>query len=282
MSFTKSQIFIDSADRASGETINDFFIDLSDSKHETINSIEVVSVDMVKSFYNVDDTNNKVYFVDAGVTATISTLTNQDYTEAQLATEIQTQMNADETSGETYTVSADAQTGKMTVSIGSGTFELTTTTTTNANWNMMGFDIDADKTAAGTYTGDNLIDINHPRYIDIKSRAISNLLDGNQKTTSGGKTLYSDILKRVHFNENNTFQSKISTEQNHIDRVLHLASELRLPRMDLRLEDQNGNSPPANGVNYALDIILGHKELGLGRTNQGESILDRKRTVIIK
>ena len=278
MSFVKSEIFVDSSDRNSGDTINDFSIDLSDSKYDTINAIEIKKVDMVKSFYNIDDTNNQIYFLDTGVTATTSTITNQDYTEAQLATEVQTQMNAD--GDGTYTVTFGSQTGKMTLAIGSGNYELTTTTTTNAVWDVIGFDTSADKTGAGTYTGDNLVDINHPKYIDIKSRAISNLMDGNQETTSAGQTVYSNVLKRIHFDQGNTFLKKISGEQNQAPRVIHLASELRLPRMDFRLEDQNGNSPPANGVNYAMDIMLYHKDTGIGRTNEGDSILSRKRVFL--
>lgn len=278
MSFVKSEIFVDSKDRSSGDTINNFSIDLSDHKYETINAIEIKKIDMVKGFYNIDDTNDQLYFLDTGVTATTSTITNQDYTEGQLKTEIETQMNDD--GDGTYTVTFDSQTGKMTIAIGSGTYELTTTTTNNAVWDMIGFDTSADKTGAATYTGDNLVDINHPKYIDLKSRAISNLIDGNQMTRSGGQTVYSDILKRIHFDQSNTFLKKISDVDNQAPRIIHLASELRLPRMDFRLEDQNGNSPPANGMNYSMDIVFYHKDTGIGRTNQGDSILSRKRVFL--
>ena len=53
---------------------------------------KVLEFYMTNSLYNVNSNNNKVYFNESSVLKT-STLTNGYYTQSQLASQLQTQMN---------------------------------------------------------------------------------------------------------------------------------------------------------------------------------------------
>jgi len=59
---SKTRIYINSAHRQAHETPEGFCIDLTDHKHNSVNAIEVVSVNMENTFYNVTATNNPVSY----------------------------------------------------------------------------------------------------------------------------------------------------------------------------------------------------------------------------
>lgn len=110
----------------------------------------------------VDATNNKLDFTEGVTGAAAATLTAGTYTADELATEIQTQMDAAATDN-TYTCDFDSTaTNKFSIVRATGT------ATIDLNWqsgpntattvgSLLGFSVAADDTGATTYSADNAI-----------------------------------------------------------------------------------------------------------------------------
>ena len=117
-----------------------------------------------KYFYNpifiTAGSNDKLDFSDSNPTTYAVTLEAKAYKTAhQLATEIQTKMNAT-ASGDTYTVTYSNTTGKFTIASDATPFSLlwnTGTNTATSCGTTIGFAVAADDTSAQTYTSDNAI-----------------------------------------------------------------------------------------------------------------------------
>jgi len=97
-----------------------------------------------KGSFRIDATNNKIYINDG--TAQTATLTSAVYeTGSDLATEIQTQLNAVSSS---WTCTYSSTTGLFTIDRTAGTKTLVLTTTTTAAWDTLGYLGVADQDAA--------------------------------------------------------------------------------------------------------------------------------------
>jgi hypothetical protein len=102
--------------------------------------------------FEITASNRYIYFVDTGSTSRTATLDLDDYDADELATEIETQMEAQTT--DTFTVTYSQTSKKFLITNDTGTFTLTCTNTTNATWDTIGYDTAANKTGSAGYTGD--------------------------------------------------------------------------------------------------------------------------------
>ena len=106
---------------------------------------------MNNNLYNVNDTNNKVYFDEGGGTLT-ATLTNGNYFQSDFTTELQTQLNA--IGADTYTCTYSNTTGKITVVDTTGTFGFVfLTNTTNTARYLLGLEEENQSVLATQITG---------------------------------------------------------------------------------------------------------------------------------
>ena len=111
-----------------------------------------------------DEGNNYMDVTDGGGTAAIeipiqSSYAADGYSAEDLATAIQTALNADATLTETYTVTYNNSTQKFTIAA-TGTFSLLWQSGTNTTKNigtLIGFAVAANDASAATYTADNAV-----------------------------------------------------------------------------------------------------------------------------
>lgn len=126
--------------------------------------IELLNFTIPNIQYNIDSTNNLIYFDDGS--ALTAALTSGAYNYISLPIEIKTQLEA--VSGNTFSVTYDENTYKITIAISAGTFSLTFgTNTTNSAAGILGFQV-VDTAAASSHTSYNSINLSLPPYFYIQ------------------------------------------------------------------------------------------------------------------
>lgn len=118
---------------------------------------------LIPNTINTFDTNrnNKIYFYDSATASNLTaTITPGIYTSSNIASAVQTAMNA-AGSSTTYTVSLSSVSNKLTMTPASGTFYFKFLTNDNNDscFRELGFN-KTDGTAAGSQTSDNMINLN--------------------------------------------------------------------------------------------------------------------------
>lgn len=132
--------------------------------------------------YPVNSSNNTFVFAEGGGSNITSTLTAQNYTGTQLASELQTVMNND--GGLVYTVSYDSQTGKLTISPSSSTVQFKTTNTSFTAGFVLGFDTSSDTADASSITSDYPVRLDGSMYIDIELFGASTMSISSKNTST--------------------------------------------------------------------------------------------------
>jgi len=110
-------IVIDSRDRdTNAYTSNsNYQIDL-DEEYKNILSVELLSIDVPKSQYLINNSNNKLYFTVNGGSELIATIPIGNYSISELLTALKLSM--DTVSGENFTITSSALTNKITIQNG--------------------------------------------------------------------------------------------------------------------------------------------------------------------
>lgn len=215
--------------------------------------IRVESFTLNNVVYPVNRFYNKMTFEEDDGKATDTytiTLTNQDYTGSQLATEIASQMTTASTAslGFTYSGSYNSQTKKITITLTDGlpnTFRFTTPTLSNNAYRIAGF------TSAGitgqilavTQTSNSVIDLAGTKYLDIISRSLST---GN--VSSSGT---SSVLVRIPVSAD--FGS-VLFYQNDNPEALTLRND-NLENVDIQVRDDEGN-PYELDSNHHVSLVI--------------------------
>lgn len=87
-----------------------------------VRGFKVKNITIPLTVYTIDSRNNKLYLQETAGITSIVTLTSQNYTASQIATELASKLSAASQGGKTYTVTYNSQTNKLTISASSGTF----------------------------------------------------------------------------------------------------------------------------------------------------------------
>jgi len=247
-------------------------------------SFEIDHINIPVTWYNINSTNNILIWDDTLGAVVTTTITQGNYTASGLATEIGTQMTADETVGDTYTCTYDSTTQKFTIAGDGGNFELTWEDTATP-WNensptrnlakLMGFyslntigaigitngdEAGVDTlTGAATYTSSAVAYVNI-RNVYIKSNFVNASIDHTSKTiikkiaSSGG-----DILE----NGKNNILKILPYDVSHGDIIKYRPFFPEKYTLDRRegntnvtfcLEDDFGNLLSLNGQSW--NIVL--------------------------
>lgn len=241
----KRIVYLDSINRSRG-TIETPTFDIH-PKIDNVLGFEVLQFDMpFNPFYNFTTACDTFDWQDSGGNNITSTIPVQNYTEDQLASEIETQMNADTIAADTYTVEYDAQTGKMTFTIAALTFQLLPSTTTNSLYEKVG--IESDQTGGSTYTGTGIVDMNELFYVYLQSKNIKDILLDAPRDAG----CLSNSLHRVKID--NDFKRRLD---NHIPFPVFInCNGDKLSEIDIRLVDRLGNLVDMNGVEWSITIQI--------------------------
>jgi hypothetical protein len=145
-------------------------------------TLSLKNVEFPNTVYPINEFNQNVYFNEGAATLT-ATLTPNDYTGAQFATEIKTRMDA--AGGQVYTVTYDAQSKKLTLSA-PGNFQLESGA--NDALEEMGFETLVSSTSM---TSDYPINISGSAFMDV----VVDIANRNFSTSTS-----SHVLCRVPLN----------------------------------------------------------------------------------
>lgn len=162
MSFHR-ELLLQSANRTdSNAETNSFKIVFNHAFHGVF---EVRWITIPNTYYNVNSTNNQIYFEESVAGALTGTLATGSYTSTTLPSAIVTAMEA--ASALTYTVTYSATLSSLTITPSSGTLAFNyATNTTNSAHKVMGFDV-SDTGLAASQTGPNPIQLAAPLSIGI-------------------------------------------------------------------------------------------------------------------
>ena len=271
MTTPKSVLYIDSRFRDTDlYSIEEFTIDFK-QKYSNVTAIELQNVNMTNSFYNIDSDNNKLYFDDISTTARTATLNSSFYDTTTILTEIDRAMDAT-ASSDTYTSSYDSLTGKITIAVDTGgveTYILNTATTDSAIWDTIGYTEGSDVSAGTTHVANNVLDLENPRYIDVRSRKLGSMLDGNGEVT-GGVCEFSDILYRVK-NDATALHQHIPQNPNDTVQLNRFQNAIEVSQMDFCLTNSlTAQVIEPNGHNYNFELVLHHgNDEQTGQDNRG-------------
>lgn len=185
--------------------------------------LSIATVEIPNLVYPINDNTDQVYFAEnGGGTITIS-LTQQNYTGSQLATELATQMTASTGIAEVYTGTYDAQTKKITIVPTNPLNSITWIDGANSADEVTGFSTFNTPIIGGGVAPDS-IRLDGSQYLDL----ITNLATSNYSSNSRGNTLYRVPLLVPYGN--------ISFHTNSTDDFLQISSN-SMHSVNIRLYD---------------------------------------------
>lgn len=231
----RNTILVRSRDRNDGGTSSNFEMKL---QYCLNGAYRVKNVQMSNSVYSVrSGINDKIYFYENS-TSKSATIVAGQYTSSTITTAIKTVMDTASGGHNTYTVSFDSATQKITFSASNAFyFEFATNTSASAR-RILGFN--AEDTASGTsITSTNAIDLSgtHGVYIAIRQA------DHNLRTTS--EKLKSSIY--VPFGvSSNSFQNQWMGD---INQIVEFDS---VSDLSVKLHDDNGEDLSLHGIEWTL------------------------------
>lgn len=189
-SFSKSSeyikndtIVIDSRDR---DTLiytsnSNYQIDL-DEEYKNVLSVELISIDVPKTQYLINENNNLLYFNSNGFEYT-ATVPIGNYTIDDLLIALKNSM--DTVSSNTFTISNSTLTNKITISIATSTFDLSFVDKTNHMGKLLGFITTSDITGQSSVIGTNQYNLNGPTYIILHINEFENLFGKKSSIKKG-------------------------------------------------------------------------------------------------
>jgi hypothetical protein len=152
---------------------NQYEIQLTRGLHNII-SIELLSAEIPKTDYIINQYNNKLYFEETNGTELTATITIGDYTIAQLLVELKTQLEA--IGGSTYTVVESGRLITITsdLSGGGGVFHLNFNNTTNSIARKIGFE-EQQFTGSSNYTSSMDVIMDEPEQVYLEIFNLNNI-----------------------------------------------------------------------------------------------------------
>jgi len=236
MSHRPSILVIDSRDRlTSSPSTSDFIIQLPQAIKDC-RKIELLSASIPATIYNVDSSNNKIYFNDGGNKT--ATITSGAYTSLTLPTAIKTAMDA--VSAINFTVSYSETTFKITIT-GDAPYSLMFGTfTTDSIASTLGYR-DVDTVAGLSHTGNDCLDLANPDfyYIDI-IELFRNVVSTNPIDHS----TFVIVSKTLSDGSQELFTAGADYNQ------IELFPDTTLYNLHIRLKNRNNKIVNLNGSNF--------------------------------
>ena len=189
-------------------------------------AMAIQSISIPNMVYPINSNNNKIYWKEDGGAVITSTLTENNYSGMEMATELQTQLNADTGIARVYTVTYDSQSKKLNINTGILPNTIEFVDGNNNAYAELGFNSSAG--SANQYTGAYPVYLSGTQYIDIQADITTNNYSSNGKT---------NILERIPLTAN--FGS-IITYQNASDDYIDL-NEDSINTLEIRVLDDKGN-----------------------------------------
>jgi len=240
-----SHISLTSSDRSnSSDSVSNFSYRLPNPIRDCI-GVAIDCINFPVTYYTVMTGINDTIVIDVSSTDYTATLDPGIYTIAELVTEAQTQIRAAYTVDNLHAVALDATTQKITISHSSTSFSIEWSTTGSA-YKLMGFN-NSDTSAATSHVAPNIFNLTHGNFVHIISNKLTpqnNIIGNNWRNTLFILPLDQDF---------GTFKTYINQGQNF---AYTYSSPLNLYEIDLKLEFEDGNEIPLNGVDWSISIRM--------------------------
>lgn len=189
--------------------------------------------------YNINSTNNKVYFTDTG--ARTGTITPGYYTSSNFHTAVQTAMNSAPSSAGDYTVTISSTSSKLTVAKGASTFSFTFgTNTSNSARKSMGF-ASSDASAGASQVGA------YPVNLSERQCLLFDLGVKSGFSTSDGRGYNFFLPVNVNSGEIITYNSEENAKQ-------AIEFENPVQTLSIKVYDESGNLYDSNNADWFLKL----------------------------
>ena len=243
------KVLIDSRFRDTG-TIDEYSYVLPHAIKK-VREIRLLESTFPNSIYQIDQAWNGFAFTedpDGTPDEQAIDITPGNYTGAQLATEIETQLNSDMT-GNDYTVTYSSKTNKFTTTKGSGEWSYDTGLSEEMQ-KILGLPIEGSGTQSTNYEHPDQMDLSYPRYL---------YLDINTGSTNTNDVMTNDdahsfVIKLgddpYNLETTNSLADYLQVENNnHVDvKVLNI--KIRLPSVT------TSRTPNFNGIDHQILLEL--------------------------
>lgn len=250
MDKTHAIIEIDSSLRTSG-SIENFEVILNHPVYLNRDRQYFVRLENIKiptSFYNINTTNNVLKITEdpAGTPDPISvTVPPGNYTESELRTTTIALLNTATLNANTYSMTFDSITGKITITTDTTEFFVDSITNGSVLNPAFGFN-----DAQNTSTSLSLVSINHIsldflRYLNIKSDLGSN--------NHYSKTNLENIGVQVPITEG---RSTIQFYDNHNGYKAKMETKHSIKNIRFRIIDSDRNQVDLNGVDWSCEVVI--------------------------
>lgn len=237
------QILIDSRDRQYDTETGDCTFHLPIGL-DGVKSIDLLAANIPMTMYNVNSSNNIVYFNDGVNQAVAIPVGNYDIFD--LVTQLESSMNA--VSGITFTVEYSLVTMKLTIT-GSAPFYYTFSNTTLSMASVLGFN--NVNTASNTIqTADNVVNLSVPIYLKL---VISELGSTTKSTNS-----YDNATFVVFTNVNNSEVQSYNNMSNYRQRVKVLNDNIQT--ISVKITDHNNRIVNLNGSHWSIMLGLNYTD----------------------
>jgi hypothetical protein len=238
MSIERIVLYIDSAQRSSGTSV-DFTLQLGSSIAKVL-EVEVIGAEIPFTFYGITATNNRISWTAASTTYS-ATVTPGNYTVGQFVTALKAAMAAQQAG---WTITYSSQTYKLTFTHAVPfTIDLTNTTMTKV------IGLTAQTALGTTATMANALNVSGPRYLLIKSRALTR----PKITRPFLNQSQDDVLYKVSIQGG---PGDILVEKNTYPNLLRYGVRQTIKNIDFQLTDDQGNLIDLNGQDWSLSVNL--------------------------
>jgi hypothetical protein len=239
----QTYVYLNSKNRSSG-TVSNFTTKLP-VVLENVISIMIRSVDIPITYYVINSTNNTFKFNGSGLKTV--TITAGNYSANDLATEIQTRMNATAFTGTTVVYSDLTNKFVFTNAVA---FNLVFAANTFAP--IIG--LTADTASSTTVTTQNVIDISGTNHIFVVS---NNLLQGIDRLYISD-TSQKNILHKVSVDAYPTQVLTDRVQDYHANEHFY-ASQVSINDINLQLVDEDFVELNLNGADWNIELVVKYR-----------------------
>lgn len=247
-------VVIDSRDRdiSSYPSNSNYQIDL-DEEYKNILSVELVSIDIPKTQYLINNSNNLLYFKISGITYT-TTVVMGNYTITELLSALKTSM--DTLSSQVFTISNSTITNKITISVAVGTFDLLFVDKTQHMGKLLGFDTTIDYETKTTQVAPNQYNLNGPTYIILHINEFENLFGKKSSVKKGFAKIPLDTIQTEYKYFKNT-------QDYHV--IKNFSPPLaKLAQLNIRFLNYDGEEYDFGGLEHSMVLKIKRYNQSMG------------------
>lgn len=244
----KFKLILSSTNKKDNETTANFTNTLS-ANFNSAYKLRLVSCAIPLTYYNVNNTNNKIYFVEHPNSHAVATLTNGYYTTNTLATHVASVMSAASPNTYTYTCSYNTTSNAFIISVSASTFKLEfNDSKINSAYKLLGFN-KSDTNTASSHTSVYQPMLNLTNVICVRSSELSSRLIRSNIINQ----MYDNILQIIPIN---VAIGELLYYNNPNDDFFEIDAK-NLNKIDLFLTDIEGNQLDLRGVDchFEFEII---------------------------